>query len=799
MTVYYVDPIGGNDSNNGQSFANRKKWWDDETIGNGDEIRFIKSPDPTSIGNGTWKKDATWKTSTVPAVSEDRKSWGDIDGQASGTPTTVTNAYHYDVGSQSGHNLETGDVVFFNSGIHNYTHDGIFTITKVDDNTLTLDGTENFPDNTSYNHEFYNINPYTVKLESSPIKNIICYQGVDGKGDLDWTIAEGTGGRETSTQVVGYRSGRKFKPGNSVTGKVAHVQLDSALDLSGYQQISFRYFWDYRSTSEDHKPDIFSLRLCSDTNGDTTVHTVPIKPPPGDDQDRWGWYTHDFGSNLNSSIQSVALHVEEQLLHSNTEIHIDNVIACKASSSADSLHLGSLIGKGTTHMSNWYPISAILDKIVLLDTSWPVSSVWYTSSRPHHETSETVTTYKRECYTLPEMYNTDENNSNNTLKIDNEHDITVSGGWNSTDMSTQDTNAGTWIGQHSAMYTGCSFLECHNPTLSDFGFVRGYMGLRTEANTNDYHQNQTITNCQFVNNYYASDNNNRALYSNCKILNCYSTNLASNYGVSEIFKDCLFVNTQISIGNNFAGERLYVGCTFEGVYDDNKYLIHDSGSTSLLKGSRVEFANCTFRRTVLLHGEDWSFAMSFNNCTFGDDFTLFDTEDFDQGYANDEKPNFAFINYNDTANDHRLYYNNVLVTSDSSITQSGSGYSWKYTALTSSDKKERNAEYPLYFKLAEVAVYANAQVTVTAYVRCTSSMSSGTNYAALGALLAYNASVGLTADVKGSRATVAANTWEQITLTFTPTIAGVARIDALLATSGTLPNIYIDSISISQA
>ena len=69
MPTFYLDPIGGNDANDGLSFANRWK-----TIGGGptparvapgDEIRFIESPAPTLIGNCTWTNGA--RSLTVPA------------------------------------------------------------------------------------------------------------------------------------------------------------------------------------------------------------------------------------------------------------------------------------------------------------------------------------------------------------------------------------------------------------------------------------------------------------------------------------------------------------------------------------------------------------------------------------------------------------------------------------------------------------------------------------------------------------------------------------------------------------
>jgi len=199
------------------------------------------------------------------------------------------------------------------------------------------------------------------------------------------------------------------------------------------------------------------------------------------------------------------------------------------------------------------------------------------------------------------------------------------------------------------------------------------------------------------------------------------------------------------------------------------------------------------------HHEDWNHNVSFTNCTFGSDFTLLDgTHDVDSGWERDDLPQIAFINYNDTANDHRLYYTHYLVTSDSSVTQSGSGFSWKFDPLSTVQTMRRDKLFPLRFKLAEVAVYANAQVTVSVYVR-RSGYTNENDDIGLAALLTYNGSIGLTSDAVVYNTTNNSNTWEQLTLTFTPTLAGVARIDALISGEGSTAYKWVDTLSISQA
>tara|TARA_B100000902_G_scaffold388363_1_gene433827 strand:+ start:6892 stop:9249 length:2358 start_codon:yes stop_codon:yes gene_type:complete len=785
MTVFYVDPVGGNDSNNGQSFANRKKWWDEVNLGTGDEIRWIKSPEPTSLGNASWASDSPYNHGDP--LDGSRQLTGNFDGQSSGNPTTV---------ADTSHGLSTGDAIFvYDSGLNGYQ--GVYQITKTDNDNFTLDGTENSADTSNINNITYtNINPFTVRLASSPIKNIICHQGLGGGGDKDWTIDQGTGGRETSNYQSGYKSAKKFKPGNGVSGKVAHVELDSTLDLSGYQQISFKFFWDYISSGQKTDTDVFSIRLCTDTDGDTSVHTVPIKPPCGDRTDRWIWYTHDFGTNLNSSIQSITLYADSAMEHNNNEIQIDNVIACKASSSADSLHLGSVIGKGTTHMSAWYPIMAIVDKIIILDSYWYSHDGLFTEPTPYLGTTETVTTYKRECFSKPEMYDSLEDYGNDTFRLLSEHNITISGGWNSTDMSTQDTNAGTWLAQHSYQYSSMEIRQCNNINISEFGVVRGFRPANYFGSSSLQHQKQSFTNCQFV--LQAEDvvTANRTLLDNCRIYGCLE---AANLNSTErIYKNCTFDQTSLypGQGSSLHGRNVFIGCDFKGCGNQVGKLLYTSG---LNYYSNPEFHNCSFDKTRMFHHEDWHHNVSLTNCTFGSDFNLFDgTHDVDQGWERDDLPQIAFINYNDTANDHRLYYTHYLVTSDSSVTQSGSGFSWKFDPLSTTQTMRREKSFPLRFKLAEVAVYANAQVTVSVYVR-RSGYTNENDDIGLAALLTYNGSIGLTSDAVVYNTTNNSNTWEQLTLTFTPTLAGVARIDALISGEGSTAYKWVDTLSISQA
>lgn len=94
MANYYLDLINGNDSNDGTTFANRKKTWAGAaalTINPGDSLFVAKTGDPVSIGNATWTEGtnnivlAAAQTANVDACEA---AWTAGTGITSTTSTT---------------------------------------------------------------------------------------------------------------------------------------------------------------------------------------------------------------------------------------------------------------------------------------------------------------------------------------------------------------------------------------------------------------------------------------------------------------------------------------------------------------------------------------------------------------------------------------------------------------------------------------------------------------------------------------------------------------------------------------
>jgi hypothetical protein len=104
----------------------------------------------------------------------------------------------------------------------------------------------------------------------------------------------------------------------------------------------------------------------------------------------------------------------------------------------------------------------------------------------------------------------------------------------------------------------------------------------------------------------------------------------------------------------------------------------------------------------------------------------------------------------------------------------------------------RTSNYPLDLPVGQFAVAANSLVTISAWMK----KSHATNCNGRLRVRAYQLA-GLTSDVT---ATLANNTnWQELTLTFTPTEAGVFEVEALAEYVAANANVYIDTISVSQA
>lgn len=246
------------------------------------------------------------------------------------------------------------------------------------------------------------------------------------------------------------------------TGKVAYLGLGSAVDFSAYQGITFGILCNNTPPADG----TFELRLCSDTVGNVAVDTFVITGHKG--IFTWERMYYDKGAALGASIQSIALYATAD--PGTIEVWLDNINATKAAGN-DCLNLTTLIGKNNGADGGWYPIRSINGTSVIIDTANVAASGAASSAPGFYGTTSTETGYIRKPIRIEVAPSTAWGTIQDTGTVGNL--ITFSGGWNTTDMSTQtgDTyvDSGAEVGYMFSMRTYTK-VDKINPVRFNVGF-----------------------------------------------------------------------------------------------------------------------------------------------------------------------------------------------------------------------------------------------------------------------------------------------------------------------------------------
>lgn len=777
MTTFYLDYEGGNDANDGLTFANRWKTITNGAtaarIAPGDTIRVMASPDPTSIGT------ATWTGGGRPAAKT-------ISSSTNATPIVVT---------VTAHGFSTGDYVSIVSHATNTNANGVWKVGTTTANTfeiLQMDGSNTTGNGAGTGGNATKVSNCFVKLASPVTQNIALCGGLGQKPA--WTATTNASSVQISTTYKeGYGSISVGVSAAFTTGKAAYYTLPSTLDLSSYQQVCF---WVYQNLGTVGAAGATYLALCTDTTGDTVAHTcnVPALGTTG----IWVPVVVNLGANLNTAIQSVAFYVATD--NGQQTFYLDNIIAAKASSSADSLNLTSLISKSDgTGDEAWYAIQSInYDAVMLANDSGQLSTS--ASIRGYNGSTGSATTYKRETTKIAAAT---ANSSVQAVQDDGVagNPITFSGGWNRTDMSTQ--TGQTWYdGQNSWGY-GLGLSARSYITLDRLNFCRYNIGINflsigtgnaigscyATANTGGVyvypavHSLYTFTNLWVNNNstglqLYGSghsvtsiktceNNGNYGVY-----LACYQTsfgsivagNTATSSSRAAIYCEAA-LNTVIAsatVTNNAAAPSFTLGLTAAGSGAAQLTVNggSSSGSTSTVTvntGSIARFNNFTMSETT-----------EVGTITLG------------QGYVYSNR-------HDNTDGNNWQWQGSGTINQQTSVVDSPATSSWKMNPTTTN----ATATSPLWLKLGTVVCAASSLVTVTARMR-----RSNTGLT-MRLICPGGQIVGVTNDVY-SDMTAAADTWETVTITFTPTKPGGVDIYAY-AFGGTTYSGYVCNLTASQA
>lgn len=607
------------------------------------------------------------------------------------------------------------------------------------------------------------------------------------------------------------------------TGLVAYKAF-SATDFSGYQQVSF-----WIQANAVLAASVLQIKLCSDNAGVTAVNTINIPAINGLSQ--WTAFTVDTGGTLGNSIQSVALYAASD--PGTVTVLLDNILACKASSSADSLTLNSLIGKkwqqfwaaSTAYATNdivrptppnrngfrykvtaggggnsngseptwpqgvgltvtdgaltwtcegledtWHGIQSINGTTVLLDAD---TSTTASQGRGYWGATETVATYKFQ--PLAPFATPATSGSVPSSIQDSGTDgslIRFIGGFNRTDMSTQ--TGETWLDLRNGYGMVWSTNSKNYISFENLGMTRAQYGGYTQ--TMDGVQ---FKNCHFVNCFYGlyvSANANNSLFSGVIVNNCSSAGI-TNAGMITGYHNAIGCHST----------RNGSGLTISASYNVNFTI------TDLWAKNNSAYG---------VNWGAWNPARFFNaviadNVTAG--MTIPDSDAFLVNCSIAESTEFA----SQTAKSGRYIYSqdhdqtpgNHLITSDGGTIiaatdqrNTASGIAWKFRPTSTN----RNSIYPLQLSIAKVACKANVAINIAIYTRRDS-----TNIK--GRLLVRGGQIaGVPIDVYVD-CTPSTNTWAQSsTLTFTPTAAGVVEVVFLVWDGvGTTNNFWIDDLAVS--
>lgn len=272
------------------------------------------------------------------------------------------------------------------------------------------------PDATSMGQDAtFTIDSDTITLNTPVTENINTCEAA-------WTAsANVTATAQSTTYREGSNAASLAIAAGFTTGKVAYAAT-AAANYAAYQQVSFLI-----RASTAQAASRFTLSLCSDGVGAVPVNTVAI---PALAANIWTSVTVDTAGALGASIASVALNALAD--PGTVTVFLDNIIACKASSAADSLTHRSLISKNTGN-EPWMALDSINGTTLKLGGGYQTTASRAGFTPYYRGATATQEIFKRECINLAvtETLGASGTSQQNPLNIE--------GGYDRTSMSSQNS------------------------------------------------------------------------------------------------------------------------------------------------------------------------------------------------------------------------------------------------------------------------------------------------------------------------------------------------------------------------
>ena len=615
--------------------------------------------------------------------------------------------------------------------------------------------------------------------------------------ESNWTAANSATCATSTTRKQGTVAQQVTLPGSGVASNTLYAyKTITSTDFSAYDSLTF---W-FRSVTTGTAANNWKVCLCSDTAGTTIVDefVVPATTATG----QYFPVTVAKVSALGSAIQSVALYTGSSAPANSSVILIDDILACDAGS----LNLQSLISKSDgTGTEPFLAIQSISGTTVLLDVS--TNTAANGTNRGYSGTTETATTYIRETIKTAMTGGT----TNAIFSVQDSgtagNPITFSGGWN-TSSNLQDGQSyfdglngyGIAFNPNAKLYINAerlSFTRYYHGVSTSSGVSVGIMGNNLSfqdlnnmtqygfygATNGGSHENWgtvTIVNC--CNNGGGGVHTGYHYGTTFNLTNCNS-NITNNIfaqgvmGAPNIinFTNC---NNSSAQGLNYSNGVV----TGTNCKDNNNYCIQQA----LGVADKLSCINgVTFSGNGTSSISDTSnignpAIIYLNNCALNDS-----TEVTNNTNANNNL--IVSKNHDQTAGYNKIFTMGGVIETETTVVHTVGGKSWKMRPTST----YRNATFPLFLDIIKFAVSASALVTVKAWMR-------RSNTGLTMSLVCRGGQIaGVPSNVVSSM-TAAANTWEEVTITFTPSEAGVVTIEAW-AYGGTTYSGYVDDLTRTQA
>lgn len=563
--------------------------------------------------------------------------------------------------------------------------------------------------------------------------------------DGAWTASTNVTCTTSTTRKEGSNSASNAIATAFTTGKAAYYATGT-LDLSSYNKISFNI-----RSSLSLAAGVLRIDLCSDTAGATPVNSLTI----ADNLviNAWKSIVIDNGAALGASIKSIALYCVSD--PGAATILIDNVIACNA------LDLTVLVGKDSSATSKlFYPIQSINGTTVKLDYS--ASSGAADTIAGFYGTSETVTVYKRAPIRILSSSGqiVQEGGSASARSK-------YSGGWNTSDMTTQDGL--TFIDIGDVAQNGLSSTQGYTD-LERIIIVRGSAGIVHNGVLSD------LTDCGSIGKGSASLQGGGIhlggtnIYANT-ITNCYVGN-GAGYGITT----ALGYSLSLLVGcvtNNCQTGGLYdnSGCSSLRIVDhvannNLSYGVHTIGSGgSFYKNLTAKdaaigfFLETGFNRIngITSSGNSSMGVSSTRGLLLIDDANCTDTTPFSCGTAG--RLQISRVGGDPTV--FRIYEadsNKIVAQYDTGTVHGSTTRSIKH-----SPRSLHKAAFPFVHALGSFAIDSTGTLTVSVYVRRSDSTNVGASLVVRGGQVD-----GVASDLTDT-ASAASNTWELLQVTCSPT------------------------------